>query len=77
MIEPGYSGRRYDAIRDYIASRYKRGLSEPEIWAGVLNVLAPRFAEALTVAELRSRFDRAWKDTSNRLGPPQAYSPAV
>lgn len=68
----GYNGGRYDAIRDYIASRYKRGLTTDEMWSGVLSVLAPRFAEPLTESELRSRFDRAWKGTPERLGAPDA-----
>ncbi len=42
LPERGYTGARYDAIRDYIASRYMRGLAKDEIWAGVLAVLAPR-----------------------------------
>ncbi len=67
---PGYSEARYDAIRDYIASRYMRGLSRDEILAGVLTVLAPRFADPLTEDEIRLRFDRAWKGTPGRLGEP-------
>ncbi len=70
LPEPGYAGARYEAIRDYIASRYMRGMSRPEIWAGVLTVLAPRFAEPLSEPELRGRFERAWKDTPTRLGQP-------
>lgn len=61
---------RYDQIRDYIASRYMRGLSKDEIWAGVVAVLAPRFAEPLTEPALRERFERGWKDTPRRLGEP-------
>ena len=66
----GYRGSRYDAIRDYIASRYMRGVTRDEILAGVLTVLAPRFAEPLPEADVRSRFDRAWKGTPQRLGAP-------
>jgi hypothetical protein len=66
----GYTGSRYEAIRDYIASRYKRGVTRDEILAGVLTVLAPRFADPLSDADLRSRFERAWKGTPERLGPP-------
>ena len=72
LPQPGYTGARYEAIRDYIASRYRRGISIDEIWAGVLAVLAPRFAEPLTEAELRERFERAWDDTPERLGEPLA-----
>ncbi len=70
LPEPGYTGARYEAIRDYIASRYRRGISTDEIWAGVLAVLAPRFARPLTEPELRGRFERAWEDTPERLGEP-------
>lgn len=66
----GYTGSRYEAIRDYIASRYKRGVTRDEMLAGVLTVLAPRFAEPLSEPDLRSRFERAWKGTPERLGPP-------
>ena len=72
----GYRGSRYDAIRDYIASRYMRGVTRDEILAGVLTVLAPRFAEPLTEADIRSRFDRAWKGTPERLGAPGAAQEA-
>lgn len=69
LPEAGYSGSRYDEILRYIASRYMRGLSKDEVWAGVLSVLAPLFAETLTEAALRDRFERAWKNTPERLGP--------
>jgi hypothetical protein len=72
LPEPGYDGSRYDAIRDYAASRYMRGVTREEVLAGVLGVLAPRFAQPLSEADLRSRFDRAWRGTAERLGPPQA-----
>jgi hypothetical protein len=67
---PGYDGERYGAILRYIASRYMRGVTRDEILAGVLTVLAPRFAQPLTEPEIRSRFDRAWKGTAEKLGPP-------
>jgi hypothetical protein len=70
LPEPGYAGSRYEAIRDYSASRYKRGLSREEIWRGVVDVLSPRFAEPLSEPELKERFDRALKDASRRLGEP-------
>lgn len=70
--EPGYDGTRYDEIVRYTASRYIRGLTKDEIWAGVVDVLAPRFAIPLTDAELRSRFERAWANTPQRLGPPRS-----
>lgn len=66
----GYTGSRYKAILSYVASRYMRGMSRDEVLAGVETVLAPRFAEALTTADIRDRFDRAWKNTGPRLGPP-------
>ena len=58
-----------DAIRDFMASRYMRGIPREEILSSVVNVLAPRFAEPLTEDELRSRFDRAWKGTPGRALP--------
>jgi hypothetical protein len=72
LPEPGYAGARYDQIRDYVASRYMRGLAKDEIWAGVRDVLAPRFAEPLGDDGIRSRFDRAWRGTPERLGDPAA-----
>ena len=72
LPEPGYAGARYDAIRDYIASRFMRGLAKDEIWAGVRDVLAPRFAEPLSEEGIRSRFERAWRGTRERLGDPAA-----
>ena len=72
LPETGYSGSRYGAILAYTGSRYMRGLPKEEILSGVLHVLAPRFAEGLTEQELRSRFERAWKGTPERLGPPMA-----
>lgn len=72
LPEPGYAGARYDAIRDYLASRYMRGLAKEEIFTGVRNVLAPRFAEPLTEDGIRSRFERAWRGTRERLGEPMA-----
>jgi hypothetical protein len=70
LPEPGYSGSRYDEILRFIASRYSRGISREEIYAGVLSVLVPLFAEPLTEAQVRDRFERAWKNTPERLGPP-------
>jgi hypothetical protein len=69
LPDHGFAGARYDAIRDFVASRYMRGISEDEIWSGVLHVLAPRFADPLTEADIRARFDRAWKNTPARMGP--------
>lgn len=71
----GYSGSRYEAILSYIASRYMRGISRDEIEAGVLTVLAPRFASPLGEQELRSRFERAWRGTAERLGEPLDLEP--
>ena len=69
LPEPGFSGSRYEEILRYIASRYMRGMSKEEIWAGVLTVLAPLFADTLDEPQLRDRFERAWKNTPARLGP--------
>lgn len=66
----GYDGSRYDAIRNYQASRYMRGLERDEIYASGLTVLVPRFAQPLSEAEYRSRFDRAWEKVNERLGEP-------
>lgn len=66
----GFTGDRYPEILRYVASRYLRGLSIDEIWAGVISVLAPRFENTLTEPELRSRFERAWRGTPGRLGEP-------
>lgn len=68
----GFTGGRYPEIVKYVASRYMRGLSVDEIWSGVVSVLAPRFEDQLTEPELRSRFERAWKNTPQRLGEPTA-----
>lgn len=73
LPEQGYSGSRYDEILRFIASRYMRGISKDEIRAGVLTVLAPLFAEPLTEYELIERFERAWKNTPQRLGPVVEY----
>ncbi|HEY6017513.1 MAG TPA: bifunctional DNA primase/polymerase [Gaiellaceae bacterium] len=69
LPEPGFSGSRYNEILRYIASRYMRGMTREEVWAGVVMTLAPLFAEPLSEPDLRSRFDRAWKNTPARLGP--------
>ncbi len=72
LPEPGYSGSRYEEILRFVGSRYMRGIPKEEILSGVLHVLGPRFAEGLTESDLRSRFERAWKGTPERLGPPMA-----
>lgn len=64
-----YTGARYDEILRYVASRYMRGLSKDEVWAGVVMSLAPLFGDPLSEPELRDRFERAWKNTPQRLGP--------
>lgn len=64
-----YTGARYDEILRYVASRYMRGLSKDEVWAGVVMSLAPLFGDPLLEPELRDRFERAWKNTPQRLGP--------
>lgn len=72
LPEPGFAGSRYGEILRFAASRYMRGISKDEVWVGVRDVLAPRFASPLTEPELRSRFERAWKGTPEKLGPPVA-----
>lgn len=66
----GYTGSRYDEILKYIASRYMLGITPEESFAGVMAVINPLFGQPLTEAEARDRFDRAWKNTPQRLGPP-------
>lgn len=66
----GYTGSRYNEILRFVGSRYMKGISYDEIWIGVVGVLAPRFEEGLSEAELRSRFERAWKGTAERFGAP-------
>jgi hypothetical protein len=77
LPEPGYSGSRYEAILRYIASRYMHGMTREEVLAGVVNVLAPRFANPLDEASIHSRFDRAWRGTAERLGEPLTFDSAV
>lgn len=67
----GYTGARYDEILKFVGSRYMKGIPYDEIWFGVVGVLAPRFETSLTEEELKSRFERAWKGTAERFGPPQ------
>lgn len=73
LPEAGYAGARYDAIRNYTASRYMRGISKPEIWAGVTAALAPLFADPLSEPDLRARFERAWAKIVERMGPPVTF----
>jgi hypothetical protein len=70
LPDPGYTGSRYRAIASYVASRYMRGLSKDEVWAGVATVLAPLFSHPVSEEELRDRFERAWRKTPERLGEP-------
>jgi hypothetical protein len=80
LPEHGYSGSRYGAILRYVASRYRRGLTADEVYAGMRAVLLPRFASPLSEEEARSRFERAWKGTPARLGEPldaEEAGPAV
>jgi len=70
----GYTGSRYKAILRYAASRYMRGISEEEVFAGVRSVLAPRFEEQLNDDELRSRFNRTWVKIAENLGRPLDFS---
>lgn len=66
----GFTGSRYNEILRFLASRYKKGIPLDEIWVGVVYSLAPRFQDPLSEPELRTRFERAWKGTTERLGPP-------
>jgi hypothetical protein len=72
----GYTGSRYQAIRDYAAHLFHFRRSSDEAWVLVRDVLRPRFADALTEAEARSRFDRAWTDKmAGRLSQQAAAEP--
>jgi len=66
------AGQRYDAIRAYTAHLYNRGLSSNEMWPLVQAELAPKFIEALSLRELKDRFERAVRDIGVRLGEPKA-----
>jgi hypothetical protein len=67
---------RYEAIRDYTAHLYNRPLSVDEMWPLVRDLLAPRFAEPLSEADLRARFDRTTSKLPQRMGPPRGGTPA-
>lgn len=71
----GYTGSRYDEILRFVASRYMKRIPLEEIWVGVVYSLAPRFEHPLDEVGLRTRFERAWKATPERLGPPRADEP--
>jgi len=73
LPEAGYTGSRYDEILRYTASRYMRGLSKEEIRVGVVTVLAPLFADPLSEYDILDRFERAWKNTPTRMGPPATF----
>lgn len=66
------SGRRYATVRDYVASRYNAGLSEPELWELVRTQVAPRFSEPKTEDELLGDFRRVMAKIQERLGPPRS-----
>ena len=68
------SGRRYAAVRDYVASRYNAGLGLDELWELVRTQVAPRFEVAKTEAELRADFERVTAKIGERLGAP-AHAP--
>ena len=70
------SGRRYAAVRDYVASRYNAGLGLDELWELVRTQVAPRFEVAKTEDELRTDFDKATAKIGERLGAP-AHVPEV
>jgi len=60
---------RYKAILAYTAHLWNTSRLEPqEMWPLVRDILAPRFAEPLSEAELRSRFDRTIDDMAANLG---------
>jgi DNA-binding MarR family transcriptional regulator len=63
-------GRRYAAVRDYVASRYNAGLGADELWELVRSQVAPRFETPKTESELRGDFERAIAKITERLGPP-------
>lgn len=64
------SGRRYAAVRDYVASRYNAGLGLDELWELVRTQVAPRFEVAKTEQELRADFERVTARIGERLGAP-------
>jgi hypothetical protein len=68
------SGRRYAAVRDYVASRYNAGLAVGELWDLVRTQVAPRFEVAKTEEELRADFERVTAKIGERLGAP-AHAP--
>jgi len=68
------SGRRYAAVRDYVASRYNAGLAVGELWELVRTQVAPRFEVAKTDEELRADFERVTAKIGERLGAP-AHAP--
>jgi hypothetical protein len=70
------SGRRYAAVRDYVASRYNAGLGLDELWELVRTQVAPRFEVAKTEAELRADFERVTAKIGERLGAPARAIPA-
>lgn len=70
------SGRRYAAVRDYVASRYNAGLGLNELWELVRTQVAPRFEVAKTEEELRADFDKATAKLAERLGAP-AHAPTT
>jgi hypothetical protein len=70
------SGRRYAAVRDYVASRYNTGLSLDELWDLVRTQVAPRFEVAKTEQELRADFERVTAKIGERLGVPAHVPPA-
>lgn len=81
-IGPGYQlpedpgiGGRYDAIRDYAAHLYNRGLSIEEMWPLVQAVILPIFKIApLSLADARERFERSTKDMPKNLGAPRSVA---
>jgi hypothetical protein len=73
----GFTGSRYNEILRFLGSRYMKGIPLEEIWVGVVYSLAPRFEHPLAEQELRSRFERAWKGTAAKFGPPGALPTAA
>ncbi len=69
------SGRRYAAVRDFVASRYNDSLPVEDLWELVRSRVAPNFLVPKTDEDLRADFDRVTAKIAERLGPPR-HSPS-
>jgi hypothetical protein len=58
-------GSRHDAIRDYVASRWNKGLPKDEIVELVRRVVVPRFAKPMPEERLAEEIERGF-DTARR-----------